>query len=69
MNKHTLITAEDIAVALAELTPCPDCASSLGICVEPDGDWDAVVAHSGPCPAVAQRVRDGDSQGRPSRTA
>ncbi|WP_200213371.1 hypothetical protein [Micromonospora coerulea] len=50
---HTLIRATELTAALAKLTPCADCAGGLGVHVEPDGEWTAVVLHSVPCPVTA----------------
>lgn len=52
MTTYTLINAYELLSALNELTPCPDCVGGLGVHVEPNGDWDAVVLHSVPCPAT-----------------
>ena len=54
---HVLINADEIYAELADLTPCLDCLGGLGIHVESDGSWSAVVVHNTTCPAIATPTR------------
>jgi len=48
-----LIPADAILSELADLTPCPDCLGGLGVHIDTDGEWAAVVVHDVTCPAIA----------------
>jgi hypothetical protein len=46
---HRLLYADELLTALANTQQCQDCTGGLGVCVEPNGDWEIVQLHAIPC--------------------